>query len=247
MYISLTFRTKRDSFSPLTLAMIAENIKILEEKIRLKCSYCNRDRSDIKLIAVSKTQPAQIIVEALDSGINNLGENKAQELRDKAELINGNFVWHFIGHLQTNKVKYVIKSAEYIHSVDSIKLADEINSKAKQIDKCQKILLEINTSDETTKYGLKEEKDILELADYCMNLSNVKLAGLMTMAPFTENEKVIRSSFAELRNTKEKLNSFGFNLAELSMGMTNDYEIAIEEGSTMLRIGTAIFGERKYN
>ncbi|MEW6196515.1 MAG: YggS family pyridoxal phosphate-dependent enzyme [Bacteroidota bacterium] len=227
--------------------MIAENIKILEEKIALKCSLCKRDRSEIKLIAVSKTQPVEIIMEALNSSIKNLGENKAQELRDKAELVNGDFIWHFIGHLQTNKVKYVIKSAEYIHSVDSIKLADEINSKAKQIDKCQKILLEINTSDEATKFGLKEENEILELADHCKNLSNVKLIGLMTMAPYTENEKVIRCSFAELRNKKEKLNSLGFNLTELSMGMTNDYEIAIEEGSTMLRIGTAIFGERKYN
>lgn len=227
--------------------MIVDNIKILEEKITQKCNLCGRNRSDIKLIAVTKTQPVELIQQALNSGITELGENKAQELRDKSELITGNFNWHFLGHLQTNKIKYVIKSAEYIHSVDSLKLADEINVKAKQLNKNQKILLEINTSEEDSKYGLRNDEEIFKLVEHCYKLSNIRLIGLMTMAPYTNDMKIIRDSFVMLRNKKDELNKLGFNITELSMGMTNDFEIAIEEGSTMLRIGTAIFGERIYN
>ena len=226
--------------------MIAENLKILEDKIERKCSACGRNRSEVKLIGVSKTQTVEVVKEAIAAGINELGENKAQELRDKAELIIDDVSWHFIGHLQSNKIKYVIKAAEYIHSVDSIKLAEEINRKAVQHNKVQKILLEIKTSEEATKFGLVNEKEIVEIAGYCKDAANLKLAGLMTMAPYTDNETEIRNSFINLREMKEQLNTSGFELTELSMGMTNDYEIAIEEGATMLRIGTAIFGERNY-
>ena len=226
--------------------MIAENLKILEEKIQKKCNECGRNRSEIKLIGVTKTQTVEVVKEAVTAGIKDLGENKAQELRDKAELITEDVNWHFIGHLQTNKVKYVIKAAEYIHSVDSIKLAEEINRKAAQYKKVQKVLLEIKTSDEATKYGLVNENEIDEIAEYCKKAENLNLVGLMTMAPYTENENEIRSSFKSLKEEKARLNTSGFELTELSMGMTNDYEIAIEEGATMLRIGTAIFGERTY-
>ncbi|TSA29996.1 MAG: YggS family pyridoxal phosphate-dependent enzyme [Ignavibacteriales bacterium] len=224
--------------------MIAENLNKVEDKIAESCIKCGRNRSEIRLIAVSKTQPVEIIKEVLNTGINNLGENKAQELRDKSELITGDFNWHFIGHLQTNKVKYVIKAAEFIHAVDSIKLAEEINRKSKEMNKNQKVLLEIKTSDEATKFGLANEKEIFEVAQFCKNSSNLNLVGLMTMAPFTDDESVIRNCFIELRELKEKLNKNGFAISELSMGMTNDYTIAIEEGATMLRIGTAIFGDR---
>src|SRR3989339_447993 len=224
--------------------MIAENLKKVEDKIAESCIKCGRNRSEIRLIAVSKTQPIEVIREAINTGIKDFGENKAQELRDKSELFTENFNWHFIGHLQTNKIKYVIKSAEFIHAVDSIKLADEINRKSKEINKNQKVLLEIKTSDEATKFGLADEKEIYETAQFCKNCSNLDLVGLMTMAPYTDDENVIRNCFIELRRLKEKLNKNGFALSELSMGMTNDYTIAIEEGATMLRIGTAIFGDR---
>ncbi len=224
--------------------MIAENLKKVEDKIAESCIKCGRNRSEIRLIAVSKTQPIEVIREAINTGIKDFGENKAQELRDKSELFTENFNWHFIGHLQTNKIKYVIKSAEFIHAVDSVKLADEINRKSKEINKNQKVLLEIKTSDEATKFGLADEKEIFETAQFCKNSSNLDLVGLMTMAPYTDDENVIRNCFIELRRLKEKLNKNGFALSELSMGMTNDYTIAIEEGATMLRIGTAIFGDR---
>ncbi|MEW6507051.1 MAG: YggS family pyridoxal phosphate-dependent enzyme [Bacteroidota bacterium] len=227
--------------------MIAENYNRINEKIEEICLKTGRNTSGIKLIAVSKTQPIGIIQEAINSGIKDFGENKAQELRDKSELISGNFNWHFIGHLQSNKIKYVIKCAEYIHSVDSLKLAEEINKKAESISKVQKVLLEINTSLEASKYGLKNEKDIFDSATYCSLSKNLNLTGLMTMAPLTDDKKIIRDCFTKLRLLKEKLISSGFILTELSMGMTNDYEIAIEEGATMLRIGAAIFGERNYN
>lgn len=227
--------------------MIAENLKLLEEKIAQICDKIGRNRSEIKLIAVSKTQSKEAIEEALYAGINNLGENKAQELRDKSELITGDFDWHFIGHLQSNKVKYVIKSAEFIHSVDSIKLADEINKKAESINKIQKILLEINTSKEASKFGLTDEKEIFSTAEFCELAKNLNLVGLMTMAPYTNDISIVRNSFITLKSVKEKLNSSGYQISELSMGMTNDFEIAIEQGATMLRIGTAIFGQRNLN
>lgn len=226
--------------------MVFENLKILEERISEKCFSCGRNRSEIRLIGVSKTQPVELINEALRAGIKDFGENKALELRDKSELISGNFNWHFIGHLQTNKVKYIIGPTEFIHSVDSVKLADEINKKALQHNKIQKVLLEIKTSDEKAKLGLDNEKDIYETAEFCKNSSNINLCGLMTMAPYTDEESEIRKCFVRLRELKDKMNLDGYGLTELSMGMTNDYGIAIEEGSTMLRIGTAIFGERNY-
>ena len=222
--------------------MIEENLKKVEELISNACLKSGRNRSEIKLIAVSKTQPIEILREILAAGAVHLGENKAQELRDKSELISGNFSWHFIGHLQTNKVKYVIKAADYIHSVESIKLADEINRKAELLNKKQKVLLEIKTSDEATKFGLETDKEIFEVAEYCKNQNSLELVGLMTMAPYVDDTNVIRSCFARLRKLQERLNTNGFNLTELSMGMTNDFKIAIEEGATMVRIGTAIFG-----
>ncbi len=224
--------------------MIFENLKILEERISKVCDSCNRNRSEIKLIAVSKTQTIDVIKKAVEAGIKDFGENKAQELRDKSELINGELNWHFIGHLQSNKIKYVIKSAKFIHSVDSVKLAEEINEFALRNNKIQNVLLEIKTSDEATKFGLVTEKEIYDTAEFCLKAENINLTGLMTMAPFSDDENEIRKSFKSLYELKFRMNESGFGLSELSMGMTNDFEIAIEEGATMLRIGTAIFGGR---
>ena len=227
--------------------MISKNLNKVEEKILASCRKSGRNRSEIRLIAVSKTHSINEIEEVLNTGITDLGENKAQELNGKFPQIAKSVNWHFIGHLQTNKVKYIIEPAEFIHSIDSIKLAAEINKRANGINKTQKILLEIKTSDEASKFGLTDEDKIFEVAEFCKNCESLDLVGLMTMAPYSSEENIIRNCFVKLRNTKDTLNQKGFNLKELSMGMTNDYEIAIEEGATMIRVGTAIFGERDYS
>jgi len=224
--------------------MIAENIKHLREKIAAKCAEFKRNQKDIKLIAVSKFFGVDAINEANRLGLTDFGENKAQELRDKYEILGDKLTWHFIGTLQRNKVKYAVNAATYIHSVDSLMLIDEINYQAQKINKVQKILLEVKTSSEDSKSGLTTEAEVLDLVKHCSTCSNIELIGLMTMAPFTDDVEIIRKSFVDLRNLRDKINQNGFDLRELSMGMTNDYEIAIEEGATMLRIGSAIFGQR---
>ncbi|MGE5354124.1 MAG: YggS family pyridoxal phosphate-dependent enzyme [Acidobacteriota bacterium] len=226
--------------------MISENINIVRDKIQRKCLSSGRNPEEVRLIAVSKNTGIDSICQALEAGITDLGENKAQELTEKVPLIDKNVNWHFLGHLQTNKVKYVVPVAFLIHSVDSIRLAEEINRQAIKLGKVQKILLEVKTSEEATKYGLSNSEDLLRLASFCQEAPALDLKGLMTMAPYTDDERLIRKSFSELRNFKVMLTDRGFELNELSMGMTHDYEIAIEEGATMLRIGTAIFGERDY-
>ena len=224
--------------------MIAENIKHLNERIAAKCLEFKRNPEEIRLIAVSKFFGIDAINETRRLGIADFGENKAQELRDKYEILDDKVTWHFIGTLQRNKIKYAVRAASYIHSVDSQILADEVNKEAKKLNKVQNILLEVNTSSEESKSGLTEKEEVINLVKHCSSLQNIKLIGLMTMAPFTDDTKIIRKSFADLRNLKDEINQIGFDLKELSMGMTNDFEIAIEEGATMLRIGSAIFGQR---
>jgi pyridoxal phosphate enzyme (YggS family) len=226
--------------------MIRENYNKLQQKISEICEKCGRNPAEITLIAVSKNNPISAIEEAQKCGLIHFGENKAQELRDKAEL-KSDVVWHFIGHLQTNKVKYAVKAAEFIHSVDSEKVLEEINKRAASENKIQKILFEVNTSDESNKFGLKDFESLKKLVELSNEMTNVDIKGLMTMAPYTDNRKIIRDCFVQLRLWKEKLNEEGADLTELSMGMTNDFDIAIEEGATMIRIGTAIFGERDYS
>lgn len=227
--------------------MIAENLKRLKDRINAQCAASGISSEEIKLIAVSKYFGIDAITEANNLGITNFGENKAQELRDKFELL-GNLVnWHFIGTLQRNKAKYVIKAASLIHSVDSLSLADEINKQAAKNNKIQDILLEIKTSYEDTKAGLNREDQVYELVEHCEAHPNINLLGLMTMAPYTDDEQIIRKSFSELRKLKDKINQQGHSLTELSMGMTSDFELAIDEGATMLRIGSAIFGQRDYS
>ena len=224
--------------------MIAENIKHLNERIAAKCLEFKRNPEEIRLIAVSKFFGIDAINETRRLGIADFGENKAQELRDKYEILGDKVTWHFIGTLQRNKVKYAVKATSYIHSVDSQILADEVNKEARKLNKVQNILLEVNTSSEESKSGLTEKEEVINLVKHCSSLQNIILIGLMTMAPFTDDTKIIRKSFADLRNLKDEINQIGFDLKELSMGMTNDFEIAIEEGATMLRIGSAIFGQR---
>lgn len=227
--------------------MIADNLTRLKDRIAKKCENVGRNPNEIRLIAVSKYFGTDAILEANRLGINDFGENRAQELMLKFEKIGYKVIWHFIGTLQKNKVKYAVKTSEYIHSVDSIELLEEINKRASSLNKVQKILLEVKTSSEESKSGLTNEEEIFKIAEQAKNYSNINLTGLMTIAPLTEDENLIRKSFRDLRLLKEKMNDAGININELSMGMTSDFEIAIEEGSTMLRIGSAIFGERDYS
>jgi len=226
--------------------MLKENYLNIVDIIKHACFNASRPETSVRLIAVSKTKPIDKIEEAIKLGINDFGENKAQELKSKVPKTSSKVNWHFIGHLQSNKVKDVVPIAEYIHAVDSLKLVREIDKRAKNINKIQKILIEINTSMESSKFGLTNEDDVFEIASACNETSNVKLVGLMTMAPFTNEDEILRNCFIKLRNLKQKLNNNGFNLSELSMGISNDFKIAIEEGATMVRIGTALFGARNY-
>jgi len=227
--------------------MIAENIKSLRDRIAEKCIKVNRNPEEIKIIAVSKNFGVNEILEASKEGINDFGENKAQDLDSKFAQLGNKVTWHFIGHLQRNKVRFAVNSANYIHSVDSIRIAMDINKRAEEISKVQKILLQVKTSNEETKSGISDENEIFDIAGYCCELKNTELSGLMTISPLTDDRNLIRKSFNYLSNLRANLKSKGIFLNELSMGMTDDFDIAIEEGATMLRIGTAIFGERDYS
>jgi PLP dependent protein len=227
--------------------MIAENLARLRVKIDETCKRSGRLPDDVKLIAVSKYFGVDAIIEAKNCGLTDFGENRAQELTLKYEKLGNSVTWHFIGTLQKNKVKYAVNAAELIHSVDSLELVEEINFRAEKHVKVQKILLEVKTSNEETKSGLETENEILGLVKRCSELKNVELKGLMTMAPLTDDINIIRKSFRDLFNLKDRINNKGYNLTELSMGMTSDFEIAIEEGATMIRIGSAIFGDRDYS
>jgi pyridoxal phosphate enzyme (YggS family) len=227
--------------------MISENINIVKEKITRICSVVSRAPNEVRVIAVSKNTGISAIQEAFELGLKDFGENKAKEFSEKFPLVNININWHFIGHLQRNKVKYIVGKAKYIHSVDSKRLAQEIRDQAEKIHKVQKVLLEVNTSGEENKYGLNDINEIIELAEFIQDSKNLDLEGLMTMAPLNADKKIIRKCFTDLRKLKTILNDKGFKIKELSMGMTQDYDIAIEEGATMIRLGTAIFGERDYS
>lgn len=226
--------------------MIEQNLNKIKENIFDICSEANRDPAKIKIIAVSKNFGVRHIQEALAAGQIDFGENRPQELDGKAKLIRDKICWHFIGNLQKNKVKYVVKTAEFIHSVNSFALAEEINKRAEKNDKVQKILVEINTSGEDSKQGLTKDSEIENTVYKIGDFKNLKLIGLMTMAPYTDDENKIRKSFIFLRMLKDKFVQNGVELEHLSMGMSSDYKIAIEEGATMVRIGSAIFGDRDY-
>jgi pyridoxal phosphate enzyme (YggS family) len=227
--------------------MIAENIKILRGRIAEISIKAKRDPADIKIIAVSKNFGVNEILEANKEGLIDFGENKAQELDSKFGQLGNKVTWHFIGHLQRNKVRFAVSSADYIHSVDSLMIAMEINNRAAKINKVQKILLQVKTTNEESKSGLTDESEIMDLAWYCKELKNVELKGFMTIGPATDDRDAIRRSFRYMSTLRDTLKEDGLYLKELSMGMTSDYDIAIEEGATLVRIGTAIFGERNYS
>jgi len=199
-----------------------------------------------ELVAVSKFFPVEDIKLAIESGQRIFGESKAQELRDKYEILkNEKIKWHFIGRIQTNKIKYIVPICELIHSVSRIKEIKEIDKRAKENDKIQKILIEVNTSGEESKSGINPDM-VNDFIEKTKNFNNIEICGLMTMAPFTNDENIIRNSFHSLRKIKEELSKKYKNIKELSMGMSNDYKVAIEEGSTLIRVGSKIFGKRNY-
>lgn len=228
--------------------MLKENLQNVEQKIQEACKRSGRNREDVLLIAVSKTKPAEVLQEAYDLGIRVFGENKVQELTEKYEVLPKDIHWHMIGHLQTNKVKYIIDKVDLIHSVDSLKLAETIEKEAAKHAKIMDILVEVNVAEEESKFGLKKE-EVIPFIETISKFSHIRIRGLMTIAPFVENPEKNRAVFADLHKLSVDINEKNIDnvtVSILSMGMTNDYEVAIEEGATMVRVGTGIFGARNY-
>lgn len=228
--------------------MLKNNFEAIEAKIQAACRRAGRKREDITLIAVSKTKPVEMLQEAYDLGNRIFGENKVQEIIDKYEALPNDISWHMIGHLQRNKVKYIIDKVTLIHSVDSLRLAETIEKEAAKKGITADILIEVNAAREDTKFGVLPEM-AEELVSDISNLPHIRIKGLMTIAPFVDNPEENRIYFQRLRNLAVDIGenkSDNVTMGVLSMGMTNDYEIAIEEGATMIRIGTGLFGARDY-
>lgn len=229
--------------------MLKENYRAVKENIQKACEKVGRNPEEVTLIAVSKTKPLSDIEEVMETGCIDFGENKVQEMCDKEEKVSKPVNWHLIGHLQTNKVKYIVDKAALIHSVDSVKLAFCIDKEAAKKNVTVPILVQVNIADEDTKFGLKKE-ETLAVIEEVSKFSNVKIKGLMTIAPFVENPEENRIHFQNLRqlfvDIKDKTID-NVDMEILSMGMTGDYQVAVEEGATMVRVGTGIFGVRNYN
>ena len=228
--------------------MLKDQLQEVEKRIQAACDRAGRKREEVTLIAVSKTKPVETLQEAYDLGVRIFGENKVHELTAKYEALPKDIHWHMIGHLQTNKVKYIIDKAELIHSVDSLKLAETIEKEAAKHDLIADILVEVNVAEEESKFGMKME-EVIPFVEKVSAFPHVRVRGLMTIAPFVEDPEENRSIFADLHKLYidiKKKNHDNDTVSVLSMGMTNDYEVAIEEGATMVRVGTGIFGARNY-
>lgn len=228
--------------------MLRDQLHEVQRRIEAACRRSGRNPEDVTLIAVSKTKPVSMIEELLPEGVLDFGENKPQELRDKYEVLPKDLRWHMIGHLQTNKIKYVINRACLIHSVDSLHLAEAIDREAEKHGLVMPVLVEVNIAGEESKFGLKPQ-ETAEFVEKLSHFSHIRVEGLMTIAPFVENPEDNRIHFQNLRklcvDIREK-NIDNVNMCTLSMGMTGDFEVAVEEGATMVRVGTAIFGARDY-
>ncbi len=228
--------------------MLKHNFEAVEEKIQAACKRAGRKREEITLIAVSKTKPVEMLQEAYNLGNRIFGENKVQEIVDKYDALPNDISCHMIGHLQRNKVKYIIDKVTLIHSVDSLRLAETIEKEAAKKGITADILIEVNAAREDTKFGVLPEK-AEELVSDISSLPHIRIKGLMTIAPFVDNPEENRIYFQRLRNLAVDIGenkSDNVTMGVLSMGMTNDYEIAIEEGATMIRVGTGLFGARDY-
>lgn len=226
--------------------MIKTQLQEVQRRIEKACQKAGRDAKDVTLIAVSKTKPLSMLMEAYDCGIRQFGENKVQEIVEKAPAMPQDAQFHMIGHLQRNKVRQVLKHAVLIHSVDSVRLAKQIQAEAVKAGKVQEILLEVNVAEEETKTGFLSE-EVMDAVYAIHGFSNIRIRGLMTIAPFVENPEENRPVFQKLYQLSVDIKSKNIDnttMGVLSMGMTGDYEVAIEEGATMIRVGTGIFGAR---
>lgn len=229
--------------------MIEQNLLQVKRNIITACEKSGRDASDVTLIAVSKTKPVAMLEESYQCNIRDFGENKVQELCDKYEQLPKDIKWHMIGHLQTNKVKYLMGKTTLIHSVDSLKLALEIEKQSAKHQLITDILIEVNIAEESSKFGIQKEETIA-LVRKISELKHVRIKGLMTVAPYTSNPEDNRRYFRSIKELSVDINKENIDnvsMSILSMGMTGDYMVAIEEGATMVRVGTGIFGERNYN
>lgn len=228
--------------------MIAQNISNVKKIMNLAAEKAGRNTEDITLISVSKTKPVSMLLEAYEAGSRDFGENKVQELIDKYEVMPQDIRWHMIGHLQRNKVKYIVGKVALIHSVDSLKLAEEISKEAQKKEVTVSVLIEVNVAGEESKYGVSPQ-EAEELIRQISILPGIKIEGLMTIAPYVDNSEDNRQYFAKLKQLLVDINSKNIdnvNMNVLSMGMTGDYAVAIEEGATYVRVGTGIFGDRQY-
>ncbi|WP_020587478.1 YggS family pyridoxal phosphate-dependent enzyme [Desulfobacter curvatus] len=226
---------------------IQSNIKKIQDEICAAAQKSGRNASGVTLIAVSKRKPAEMIQQAIDAGHRDFGENYIQEAMEKIDLLGReSATWHFIGHLQSNKAKFAVKYFDLIHTVDTVKLAKEINRQAEKIGKIQEILLQVNIARETTKSGA-QESEIMDIANQVCQFDNLHVSGLMCMPPFFDDPEEARIYFKRLKQISkdiEALNLPHTDMTHLSMGMSNDFTVAVEEGATLVRVGTAIFGAR---
>jgi len=226
---------------------IIDNYNKIKDAINETALKCGRIPDEIKIISVSKTFDALIIQEAIDSGIRIFGENKIQEAKEKFPMLKGDFELHMIGHLQSNKIRDALSLFEVIHSIDKVSTALKLNNEAEKTGKTQKILLQLKTTDEVTKNGA-DAAEIISIAETIIEMKNLKLEGIMSIGPNTSEKNLIQKSFIETAKTLDIINSrLNLDLKELSMGMSGDYTIAVKEGATIVRIGSAIFGNRDYS
>lgn len=228
--------------------MVAENLAQVQKNIEESCKEINRDPGEVTLIAVSKTKPVEMLKEAYDAGARVFGENKVQEIVDKYDQMPSDVKWHMIGHLQRNKVKYIVDKVAMIHSVDSVRLAETIEKEAAKKNVTVPILVEVNVAQEESKFGLKPE-EVLPFIEEIAGFSHIQVKGLMTIAPYVENAEENREIFRELKKLSVDIAAKNINnvtMSVLSMGMTGDYKVAVQEGATMVRVGTGIFGARNY-
>ena len=229
--------------------MVQEQLEEVRQNIRNACERSGRKVEDVTLIAVSKTKPVPMLQEAYDAGARDFGENKVQEILEKEPQLPSDIRWHMIGHLQTNKVKYIIDKVSMVHSVDSVRLAEAIEKEAEKKDICMPVLIEVNVAGEESKFGLSIE-EVLPFLEEISSYEHLQVKGLMTIAPFVANPEENREVFQKLKKLSVDIaakNINNVNMSVLSMGMTNDYQVAVEEGATMVRVGTGIFGERDYS
>lgn len=230
--------------------MLYDNYLAVKERINKACERSGRNPEDVTLIAVSKTKPNEMIQELYDHGVRIFGENKVQEMDSKEEALPKDIEWHMIGHLQRNKVKYIIDKAAVIHSVDSLRLAETINAEAAKKNVIANILIEVNVAQEESKFGLSVDEVLPLIEQISATCSNIRIRGLMTIAPFVEDPEENRSVFRDLQKLSVDIDGKNINNVSvdiLSMGMSNDFEVAVEEGATHVRVGTSIFGQRNYN